>query len=194
MNNKDYNNDFVEWIYGIIYKRYMDDKKSYEDFESFMILNLYLITINFDVNKIINRYKEDGKIYATAEYEMRQFKNLYNMVCRSVLGRDYHKIPAEKKPLSVVCVDADGSRYWKEMGDLKNIHLHSIWLMDSGMKGGFDKIREKSLSMNNAFDIKSIDVKRYNGDIKKVISYIFKFDKFNIENLDIYKSFEIYPK
>ncbi|WP_206366733.1 hypothetical protein, partial [Shinella zoogloeoides] len=51
------------------------------------------------------------------------------------------------------------------------------------------KAREKS-----SFDIKYVDIQKYTGDVEKVISYTFKFDKFARGSVDIGSTFSIFPK
>lgn len=199
MNNSilvksDFNKHMIEWVYRKIHDHYVSCKSPYEGFEAFLLSRMTMVTFNFDQNKI-------GKIYSSAEeripvgyLEMKQFNHFYNLVCRKALGRKYLKSPSEKKPFSFVCMDANGSRYWKEMGDIENIHLHSIWLMDNEMKESFNEIKEKALSSDGSFDLKEIDEKRYIGDIQKAISYVLKFEAFNMYKGEFSDAFAFYPK
>lgn len=190
----EYSEALVGWVRDLITERYDVEKAAYQTFESYLISNFYLVTLVFNQSKILQKYKSDDREYAIGEVELKQFRHLYNLVCREALGRKYNKAANAEKPLSIACIDANGSRYWSEVGDLDNIHIHSVWLMDSSMKGCFDKvvkgIMEKS---SGAVDIENVDVKRYTGDIDKVISYTMKFDAFTRDGDDLGVTFHILP-
>ncbi|MFC6448391.1 hypothetical protein [Shinella zoogloeoides] len=130
MNSKEYNNSIIDWISGIIKEKYVLRKSEYETFEAFLTLNAYFITFEFDQNTINQKYVQSEDRAPIGSIEMKQFSNIYNMMCRENFGRNYNKIPDEAKPLAVACIDANGSRYWRELGDVENVHIHSIWIMD----------------------------------------------------------------
>lgn len=81
------------------------------------------------------------------------------------------------------------------MGELNNIHIHSVWLLNSSMKECFDKVIKGILEKpSNAIDIENVDVKRYTSDIDKVISYTMKFDAFTRDGDDLGVTFHILPE
>lgn len=194
LSKSDFNKHMIKWVYSKMHDHYISCKGPYEGFEAFLLSRMTMVTFNFDQNKIRKKYFLEEEIMSAGHFEMKQFNHFYNLVCRKALGRKYLKSPSDQKPFSFVCMDVNGSRYWKEMGDIENIHLHSIWLMDNEMKESFNEIKEKALSPDGSFDLKEIDEKRYTGDIKRVISYASKFEAFNMYKGEFSDTFAFYPK
>ena len=194
MKKSEYSEALVGWVRDLIKERYEVEKAAYQAFESYLISNFYLVTLVFNQSKILQKYKGDDRKYAVGEVELKQFRHLYNLVCREALGRKYNKAQKTEKPLSIACIDANGSRYWSEVGDFDNIHIHSVWLMNSSIKECFDKVVKGMLEKSSgAIDIENVDVKRYTGDIDKVISYTMKFDAFTRDGDDLGITFHILP-
>ena len=194
LNKSDFNKHMIGWVYSKMHDHYVSCKGPYEGFEAFLLSRMTMVTFNFDQNKIRNKYSSEEEIMSYGHFEMKQFNHFYNLDCRKAMGRKYIKSPSDQKPFSIVCMDVNGSRYRKEMGDIENIHLHSIWLMDNEMKDSFNEIKEKALSPDGSFDIKEIDEKSYTGDIKRVISYALKFEAFNMYKGEFSDTFAFYPK
>lgn len=194
MKKSEYSEALVRWVRDLITERYEAAKAAYQAFESYLISNFYLVTLVFSQSKVLQKYKDVDQEYAIGEIELKQFRHLYNLVCREALGRKYNKAANAKKPLSIACIDSNGSRYWSEVGDLDNIHIHSVWLMNSPMKECFDKVIKGILGKTSgAIDIENVDVKRYTGDVDKVISYTMKFDAFTRYGDDLGVTFHILP-
>lgn len=194
MKKSEYSEELVGWVRDLIKERYEAEKVAYQTFESYLISNFYLVTLVFNQSKILQKYKDEEQEYAIGEIELKQFCHLYNLVCREALGRKYNKAANAEKPLSIACIDANGSRYWSEVGDLDNIHIHSVWLMDPSMKECFDRVVKNMIEKpSGAIDIENVDVKRYTGEVDKVISYTMKFDAFTRDGDDIGVTFHILP-
>jgi hypothetical protein len=190
----EYSEALVGWVRDLIKERYDVEKAAHQTFESYLISNFYFVTLVFNQSKILQKYKSDDREYAVGEVELKQFRHLYNLVCREALGRKYNKAANAEKPLSIACIDANGSRYWSEVGELDNIHIHSVWLIDASMKECFDNVVKGILDKSSsAVDIENVDVKRYTGDIDKVISYTMKFDAFTRDGDDLGVTFHILP-
>ncbi|PQZ67224.1 hypothetical protein CQ057_12425 [Ochrobactrum sp. MYb49] len=195
IKKSEYSEALIGWMRDLIKERYDVEKVAYQTFETYLIFNFYFVTLVFNQNKILQKYKDEDREYAVGEVELKQFRHLYNLVCREALGRKYNKAPNSEKPLSIACIDANGSRYWSEVGDLNNIHIHSVWLLNSSMKGCFDKVIKNILEKpGGAIDIENVDVKRYTSDIDKVISYTMKFDAFTRDGDDLGVTFHILPE
>ncbi len=200
MSTNSYSKNITNWIYDDIKLYASSNKSKHEDAEYYLYNNLKFITYNFDIPKLNLKYASSYESISIGSVEMVQFNHFYNMVCRSILGPNYNKKPPNEKPLSIVCLDANGSRYWKEMGELSNIHLHSIWVMKPDTVDHLMSIREKALKMDQAFDFKQIDVRGYKPEnfkedsLKTLISYTMKFDRFNQKTADISDTFMKYPK
>ncbi|WP_242219864.1 hypothetical protein [Shinella zoogloeoides] len=194
MKKPEYSEALVRWVRDLITERYEAEKAAYQTFESYLISNFYLVTLVFNQSKILQKYKDEDQEYAIGEIELKQFRHLYNLVCREALGRKYNKASNAEKPLSISCIDANGSRYWSEVGELDNIHIHSVWLMNPSMKGCFDKVVKNMIEKpTGAIDIENVDVKRYTGELDKIISYTMKFDAFTRDGDDIGVTFHILP-
>lgn len=66
--------------------------------------------------------------------------------------------------------------------------------MNASMKGCFDKVVKSVLEKSSgAIDVENVDVKRYTGEVDKVISYTMKFDAFTRDGEDIGVTFHILP-
>ncbi len=194
IDKKEYNNALVGWLRSILKERYEIEKSTYQTFENYLTFSFYLVTMAFNQSDIVEKYKSEDREYAVGEVELKQFRHLYNLICREALGRKYNKSMDVQKPLTVACIDANGSRYWGELGSLDNIHIHSVWVMNSSMKESFDKVINGVLEKSGgAIDIENVDVRRYTGDIDKVISYTMKFDAFSRENGNFGVTFHILP-
>jgi hypothetical protein len=77
---------------------------------------------------------------------------------------------------------------------MDNIHIHSVWLMNPSMKECFDRVVKNMIEKpSGAIDTENVDVKRYTGEVDKVISYTMKFDTFTRDGDDIGVIFRILP-
>jgi hypothetical protein len=108
MKKSEYSEALVGWVRDLIKERYEAEKAAYQTFESYLISNFYLVTLVFNQSKILQKYKEEDQEYAVGEVELKQFRHLYNLVCREALGRKYSKAANSEKPLSIACIDANG--------------------------------------------------------------------------------------
>lgn len=196
--NKECNKAYTTWIKKIINDFVSSNKNEFETDNFYLSNHLLFLTFNFNEKSLINRMKKKESSITIGEIHLNQFNHFYNLVCKTILGSSFHRRPSEEKPFSLVCLDANGSRYWKEMGDIKNIHLHSLWVMRPGTKEALLSVKDRALSMN-MFDFESIHAEPFKTNLtdkkslETLISYTVKFEKFNQHDAKIAEVFRIYP-
>lgn len=190
---------YTAWVENLIRDFASKHKSPYESDEFYLSNNLLFATFNFDGKNIKNRARRQESHVPVGETQIEQFTHFYNLVCRRILGRDYHKIPRENKPLCLVSLDANGSRYWRDIGEIDNLHLHSIWVMKPGTIDKFDECRFRALS-NGSFDFSEIHVEPFRADqdreksLRTLISYTLKLDSLNRREAAIDNTIRIYPE
>ena len=181
----DYDDYMIPWVEYQIIKYACENKTEHQSSMNYIKENLLYVTFNFINRNIYERVRKSDGVITSGQIERAQFQHFYNMVCRAMLGRDYHLTHPCAKPLVLACLDARGSRYWKEMNEeIENIHIHSIWMLKPDTKDLFFGIREKALAMLD-LDFDQIHVEPFKVDptpeesLSKLISYTLKFDRFN---------------
>jgi hypothetical protein len=132
--------------------------------------------------------------------EMDAFHHVYNRVCRRLIGRNFHREShRDQLPMAVPFLDAQGSKFWRSVGDLRGLHIHSIWIVDKERSDEFHATFEglKSAVFFDRVEIDAIDVQRVDVDdrnaIAKVISYSSKMVGFNNRDLRVAEDFRVYP-
>lgn len=116
---------------------------------------------------------------------MDAFSEVYNRVCREVIGRNYHRSSFKGNlPLAVAAIDCNGTRHWHSMGEIENIHIHSIWMLTEKSRERFERLwddvdwidRIRDRHGIRAIDIQRIDDDRMTSDGYSVVSsYTSKF-------------------
>lgn len=166
--------------------------------------NGFFITISFDHNSRKQRLESSALIDGSgAKTMMDTFTDLYNLICRNVVGRNYHR-PSfhELKPLAIGCLDMNGSRYWRSMGELENPHIHSIWIFTDQTRDGFQKLladKEGLLSIKERFSIRELDIQQLDHDHRnltddsRALSYMAKFMVHNNQELKVADDFRVLP-
>lgn len=157
------------------------------------------ITVTFEHESKLRRRSETVGLDQGA-YEKRAFQHLYNATARQLVGSNYNRRSKRSHlPDVAAFLDSEGTKFWSRVGDFRNIHLHSIWIVETG---NIEKIRE-TLDLKgpnsgylrglgfDAIDIRSIGAA--NTDLTRVVSYASKLLGFNSENLRLGMDFEIYP-
>lgn len=198
MNRSDYYYAFYKWVREKIEDfsiNHLDDVRTKT--ESYILDSLKFITFNFDNNSILIRKNINAETMI-GDIQFNQLHHFYNLFCREIFGRDYLKISPAQKPMCFASLDVNGTRYWREMGEFSNIHLHTIWMIDPNDMQHFLSVRDKALQANQ-FDFKQIHIRNLDnsGDIEEnirnIVMYNLKFDRFNIEEADIENNFRLYP-
>ncbi len=196
LNNTIYKDELNKWLYNIILDYVNFNRLITDDILKYMSENIVFITFNFSREKLAQRIQTNEHIVPFGDIEFKQFGHFYNIVCREILGRDFLKLPSHEKPLAIACLDAEGSRYWSAMRDIRNAHIHSIWVMKPGMKETVLALRNRALSMD-IFDFNQIDVQPFRSSIDDslptLISYLLKFDVFNQPNAEVADALRFYP-
>ncbi|WP_376702533.1 hypothetical protein RQ479_21315 [Mesorhizobium sp. ISC25] len=134
---------------------------------------------------------------------MDTFTDLYNLICRDLVGRNYHR-PAfhDLKPITIGCLDMNGSRYWRSMGELENAHIHSIWIFTDKTRDGFHTLladKERLTSIKERFSIRELDVQQLDYDHRnstgesRASSYMAKFMVHNNHELKVADDFRVLP-
>jgi len=133
-------------------------------------------------------------------YEMRAFQHLYNRIARALVGSNYNRPSKRDRLPRVACfLDSEGSKFWRSAGDTKNIHQHSIWVVEKEeidiLKDGLDLMgRDGDFFRNLGFD--EIDVREIGDgydDLSRVVTYASKHVGFDTRDLKLGTGFEFYP-
>ena len=204
MNNKELLNAYANWIDNkfIDYSDYhnIDDNKL--NVKEFVENYGYYITFNFDIHKMIRKYKLHSSSYH--EINGRNINNvrfIYNLICRNALGRNFMK-QTDILPLVIMCSDVNDTKFHSYGGDLINLHVHSIWISNPVLNIDLDQsissILESDTSRN--FDFRDVHTERitsYNPSAdtpSRIATYTAKFIPFNTHKLDIASDIRILPE
>lgn len=147
---------YTAWFESLIEQFTNKHKSSFETAEMFRARNGFFITISFDQNAKQQEY--NGKRWT----DMDRFSDLYNRICRVIVGRNFHRPPfKDELPLAIGCLDVNGTRYWRSMGPIENAHIHSIWLMTNETAGKFRELssgQDGMQSVKEMHGIRNVDV------------------------------------
>ncbi|MER9642402.1 hypothetical protein [Mesorhizobium sp. M0239] len=166
--------------------------------------NGFFITISFDHSIRKQRLESSDLIDGPgAKTVMDTFTDLYNLICRNLVGRNYHRPSFHAlKPLAIGCLDMNGSRYWRSMGELQNPHIHSIWIFTDQTRDGFQKLlddKERLLAIKERFSIRELDIQQLDHDHRnstgdsRASSYMAKFMVHNNHELKVADDFRVLP-
>lgn len=159
---------------------------------AFKSQNGWFITISFDHKPSENRS------------ELDRFAALYNRICRQVLGRNYHRQHHnDQRPLAIVCLDSNGSRYWRQIGEIENAHIHSIWILTNQTAPALKiLLADKNWlqTIKKQFSIRQIDIQplddrnRYSTGESQISSYTAKWIGFNNNEPNPIADLMIFPR
>jgi len=162
----------------------------------------YYITLNFDIQKMIRKYK----LLPSSHHEINEknFKNvrfLYNLICREALGRNFMK-NTNSSPLAIMCSDVNNTKFWSYVGDITNLHVHSIWIsnpvINIDVNQSISNILKSDVSEN--FDFRDVHIERITSydptadSPSKIATYTAKFIPFNTNKMDIASDIRILPE
>ncbi|MEP7452745.1 hypothetical protein [Phyllobacterium sp. SB3] len=171
-----------------------------ESEEEYASRNGFFITLNFDTNAVASRKRSLHDQNETARsIELWNTNHLYNLLCNKLIGRNFLKAKNHNRlPKMIACVDVNGTRHWHSMGEVQNIHIHTIWMLPSDLTEKFKTaLNEIDLSR---FDFRQIDVqpitslKNNRSGPSTLSSYTGKFLGFNNHNLEVSEDIMIYPR
>ncbi len=154
--------------------------------------SLHLITVTFDSKM---------RAFGQPRTEFDQFHDLYNLVCREVVGRNYHR-PWVRNflPKAFVAMDVANSKYRLLDGPVVYPHIHSIWVIRNSQLAKFDEFvwsttfrsRLSGQLHIDGFDVVFIGDLR-NTNLDKLSSYCTKFLPQNAKKLFMGEDVRIYP-
>ena len=187
-------NHYGKWFDQLIeefIEGHIDEDKNATDYK---VSHGFFITVSFNQNR---------KTRDTPESELETFSRIYNWVLRQIIGRNYHRPHNKsKQPLSIACIDANGTRYWKSTGTYQNLHIHSIWIFTPEMVSKFQElISEKNWfePLKERFDVREIDIQplteenRSKTGVSRVSSYTSKMIGWNSIDLQVTDDLRIFP-
>lgn len=194
---------YVEWFDQRINEFIDTHKSTFDRRDMFMARNGLFITISFDQNKRPVRHEDSETADEARWSELDRFQDLYNRICRKIVARNFHRDSfRDQLPLAIACIDVNGTRYWKSMGEVENIHIHSIWMLTDETRKQFQELIADKMwfsSMKERLSIRHIDIQRLepaNQNAKnqnRVLSYSAKFIGHNSNTLMISDDFRLLP-
>jgi len=185
--------------------QFIDEHKSrFDSVSTFKKRNGFFITISFDHSLRNQRLEGSASIDGPkVKSELDTFTDLYNHICRQLIGRNYHRPSFDPlKPLAIGCLDMNGSRYWKSMGELENPHIHSIWIFRDDVREGFQKMiadKQRFSAIKERFSIREVDIQaldhghRNSTGEGRAISYMAKFIGHNNSELLVGDDLRVLP-
>lgn len=185
--------------------QFIDEHKGrFDSVSTFKKRNGYLITISFDHSSRNQRLEGSASIDSSkAKSVLDTFTDIYNHLCRQLIGRNYHRPSFDpSKPLAIGCLDMNGSRYWKSMGELENPHIHSIWIFTDQIREGFQKLiadKERFSVFKERFSIREMDIQALDHEHRnstgesRATSYMAKFIGHNNSELRFSDDFRVLP-
>ncbi len=204
MNYIELLNEYAKWIDNTVIKyanRYIGNDM-YLNQKEFVENYGYYITLNFDIQKMIRKYK----LLPSSHHEINEknFKNvrfLYNLICREALGRNFMK-NTNSSPLAIMCSDVNNTKFWSYVGDITNLHVHSIWIsnpvINIDVNQSISNILKSDVSEN--FDFRDVHIERITSydptadSPSKIATYTAKFIPFNTNKMDIASDIRILPE
>lgn len=195
---------YASWFDERIDQFIEEHKGRFDSVSTFKKRNGYFITISFDHNLRNQRLEGTASIDSSrAKSELDTFTDLYNYLCRQLIGRNYHRPSFDAlKPLAIGCLDMNGSRYWRSMGALENPHIHSIWIFTDQVREGFQKLvadKPRFLAFKERFSIREMDIQALDHDHRnstgegRATSYMAKFIGHNNSELLVRDDFRVLP-
>jgi hypothetical protein len=159
----------------------------------------FFVTLTFE-REAQRRQRRQAEGLSQGAFEMKAFDHLYNAICRKLIGRNYHRsCNRHRLPNVAAFLDAAGSRHWHRSGELSNIHLHTLWIMDDALTLPFREAMDMNRPMFDTWrsmsfdeiDVQEIDIE---GNVSIVVAYASKLIGFTNDDLSLGRDFEIYPR
>lgn len=204
MNNKKLLNEYANWIDDRINEYPKEHHKNDQNFDEkdFVEKYGYYITFNYDVQKMIQKYQISPSSYNEInERNISNVRFLYNLVCKSIFGRNFMKKGIDL-PLVIMCSDVNDTKFWSYKGDIANQHVHSIWISNPNISIDLDKsisnILESDTSEN--FDFRDVHIERITSydptadAPSRIATYTAKFIPFNTRKIEISSDIRILPE
>lgn len=158
--------------------------------------SVLFVTLTF---RQTNRKTQTAEGQSLGANEMDEFSHLYNRVCRMLVGRHFDK-PRNRGllPPAFAFVDAEGSRYWKGIHELENLHIHSMWVVSSEKSEACQEIiRSAVASSKGTLKVDSVDIQIVDASDAEALvtttAYSSKLVGMNNERLEISEDFKVFP-
>jgi hypothetical protein len=203
LSNK-FNNAYGFWFDQVMAEYISKHKSETDTFEEYAKKNGFFITFNFDANAVASRKRSlHDSNQSTRSIEFWNVNHFYNLICNRLIGRKFlDEKNRDRLPRMIACADANGTRYWYAMGDVENVHLHTIWMLPSDLTEKFTSAIEEIQTEweFSKFDFRQIDVRPMwsfvsDGLRPSVLSsYTSKFLDFNNEKLQVEEDIQIFPR
>jgi hypothetical protein len=195
-----FNNAYGFWFDEVL-KSYIEKHKNPDQSnEEYALQNGFFITLNFDRNAVASRQRTlTDSNQNVSSIEFWNTNHLYNVICNRLIGRRFLDVKNQDRlPKMIACADVNGTRYWHSMGEVENVHLHTIWMLPSDLTEKFKTaINEIELSK---FDFREINIQPLWGfDSNKqrpsrLATYTSKFLDFNNDKLQVEEDIMIFPR
>lgn len=161
----------------------------------------YYITFSFDIKKINANHNLDYN--SNNEINNINFKNirhLYNLICNDVFGRNFMK-DDNPLPKVIMCSDVNNTKYWSKMGDISNLHIHSIWISNQNITKDISILIDSIITeKSNMFDFRDVHISkitsfdRTDDNPSTLASYTAKFIPFNTNDLNLSEDIRVLPE
>jgi hypothetical protein len=195
---------YASWFDERIDQFIKEHKGRFDSVSTFKARNGFLITLSFDHSRRNQRLESAASIdISRAKSELDTFTDLYNYLCRQLIGRNYYRPSFDAlKPLAISCLDMNGSRYWRSIGALENPHIHSIWIFRDQIREAFQKLvadKERFSALKERFCLREMDIQALDHDHRnstgegRATSYMTKFIGHNNSELLVGDDFRVLP-
>ena len=163
--------------------------------------SVYFLTLTFQ-NTGDSRRRRLAEGQRDGKSEMDAFHHFYNRVCRKLIGRNYHRaIHADRLPTAIPFLDVEGSKFWGSIGEMANVHIHSLWVIEDDIAPAFEAMFDPSDFETSSFlgelGFDGVDVQKIEASdlhrISKVTGYASKLIGFNNAALELSEDFRVYP-
>ena len=208
-------NEYANWIDQLITRFVEPERIEWQPLENYMQWNALFVTFTFDQRKIRRRQSALNDSSGTNGFnegnidqlnkdnlspEFFNIDGLYKKVCAAILGRNYSR-HRQSQPLLVAAADVNGTRYGPPLGEMENLHLHTIWVFRKGQIGkARAKLEEIMVSdREREFDFDQIHIDKVgwfspgSRSVSQLSSYVSKFLGFNAYKVFIERDISIYP-
>jgi hypothetical protein len=193
-------NQYADWFESRINGFAEKHRSRFQSREMFKGLNGFFLTVSFNQNRRHLRLESPAKAEESQATELDRLTDIYNRACRMVIGRNYHRSAyKDQLPLVVACMDVNGTRYWRSMGEIENGHIHSIWLGTNENSNDLRELFEDSgwlSAIKDRHGIRAIDVQPLRAEAegtKRLVGYTAKLIGHNHRELQITDDFRILP-
>lgn len=181
-----------------------DQTDGTHDVEGYALHHASFVTFTFDRLGIYARKRQAA--YEASGFRSPELYNLnhfYNLFSRSLIGRDFMKEKYQSLlPFVFACVDIEGTRYGRSIDEIKNAHIHSLWVFRPGDRVRFEEFidRWRSKRELQCFDFDQIDsqwvtnLASLSDSSTGLGTYLTKFVAMNTRDVRVQEDIQIWPR